>query len=288
MSLISDSHLNLMYRVWRAVKSDAVVIFIHGLGAHGERWSDFGDFLASRGISSFALELKGFGDTEGSRGDIESFSIYQHDIEKLCHIIENQYKDVPVFICGESLGGVISLAASLKKNNFAGTIAVAPAFRGKIKFSFWQYIGVGISLLLCPRQLFKVPFNSKMCTQDTDYLEQMEADKREHRTASARFLFNFLMLQKKTAEGLSHLNIPALFLLPEVDTVIDSDFTKKIYQTIKQDDKKLIEYKDMYHALTIDINRKVVFEDVYNWMKEKQVCLATDRVVGQGSSSKEE
>ena len=258
------------YIEWAAQETNAVVLFIHGMGAHGQRWNDLAEILKESNVSSFAFDLQGFGDTKGRRGDIKSFDEYTKFIGELYKVISQKYIRVPIFICGESMGGVIAINAALQMSkSFAGLIAVSPAFKGRLKFSLLQYVGIGLSLLLYPKKLFHVPFSSQMCTQDTEYLDKMEADKREHRLASARFLFNFLNLQKRVVKSAPNLDIPVLFLSPEIDTVVDSNVTKEVFEKLDPNKKQIKIYKDMYHALTIDVNRHQVFVDIKSWIKEK-------------------
>lgn len=270
MSVTVDDELDLMYRAWNADEPKAVVLLVHGLGAHGARWEDLAQCLLVNNISSYAIELKGFGDTPGRRGDISSFSVYLSDILSLYSKIKFENPDVPVFICGESMGGIIAYTAALEYSDmFAGYIGVSPAFKGRLKFTLLQYIGVGLFVLLYPKKLFNVPFSSQMCTQDTEYLDKMNADEREHRFASARFLIKLLSLQKKAVQNAINFKVPSLIMIPENDTVVVSDVTKIVFKTIAAKDKKIKEYSDMYHALTIDLNRKQIFDDIVVWLNER-------------------
>ena len=56
---------NILYRHWGCSAPRAAVILVHGLGGHSNNWEFMANFLAEHGVSSYAIELKGFGNTEG-------------------------------------------------------------------------------------------------------------------------------------------------------------------------------------------------------------------------------
>lgn len=271
MQLEYDAEYDFYFRRWECRKARAVVLLVHGMGAHTQRWEDLAQTFLKHDIVSYAVELKGFGHTQGRRGDVKSFAVYFRDINNLLiSKIRAVHEICPIFLCGESMGGVIAAAVACRNRNiFAGLILVSPAFKGRLKFSLRQYFAIVISFLLFPVKQFRVPFSSRMCTQDIDYLRQMDADKREHRLASARLLVRFLFLQNNTVKKIKNLGMPLLCLSPEHDTVVDEQTAKEVFASVRYSDKRYIEYKDMYHALTIDVNRQKVFDDIVIWINNR-------------------
>nr|MBC8428746.1 alpha/beta hydrolase [FCB group bacterium] len=53
------------------------------------------------------------------------------------------------------------------------------------------------------------------------------------------------------------------------DTLVDPKASKSVFKGLKHKDKKLIEYPEMYHALSIDIGRETVFNDILKWIVER-------------------
>ncbi|MDD2703199.1 MAG: alpha/beta hydrolase, partial [Candidatus Omnitrophica bacterium] len=89
--LHTDEASGVMYREWAVPVPRAVLLLVHGLGAHSGRWEAWGDFFLSRNIASFAVELKGFGETREEPGHIDSFSVYLRDIRSLCGVIGREF-----------------------------------------------------------------------------------------------------------------------------------------------------------------------------------------------------
>ncbi|MEX0906933.1 MAG: alpha/beta hydrolase, partial [Gemmatimonadota bacterium] len=60
--------VRLSYRAWEATDPHAALIVVHGLGEHAGRYAGFGVRMAEAGISTFAMDLRGHGLSEGRRG----------------------------------------------------------------------------------------------------------------------------------------------------------------------------------------------------------------------------
>ena len=80
--MITDQKTGIMYRLWEHPDPEAVLLLVHGLGAHSGRWDPLSEYFLKNNISSYALELKGFGSTEGPRGHIDTFATYFNDINR--------------------------------------------------------------------------------------------------------------------------------------------------------------------------------------------------------------
>ena len=120
---------NILYRQWGSSSPKAALILIHGLGGHSNNWEFMANFLIKHDIASYAIELKGFGNTEGTKGHIDSLNTYIKDVRRLCNIIKKEHRGRPVFVAGESMGGIIAFLAAIKKPGlFRGMICMSPGF----------------------------------------------------------------------------------------------------------------------------------------------------------------
>jgi alpha-beta hydrolase superfamily lysophospholipase len=113
--------------------------------------------------------------------------------------------------------------------------------------------------------MVEVPFTSDMVTRDPAYLRVMDASPDEIRVASLGLLGGFLPLQARSGRLAKKLSVPALFLIPGRDLLVDERAGRRIFAKIRRADKTLIEYPDMLHALSIDLGREKVFDDVLGW-----------------------
>ena len=265
-----DLPSNVRYRLWDVPNAKAVLLLVHGLGGHTGRWEPLAKFFANRGIASCALCLRGFGDSPGIKGDIDSFHTYLRDIDSLAAVIRAKYPTQKIFMLGESLGGLIVFLAAIELGEiFKGLICLSPAFSDTLHIRagvFWKVI---LSSIFMPKKQFLVPLSLSCCSRDEQLVKQMEADPREHRFATARLLTQTLFAQQRAKAFINGLKMPVLFLLSGRDTVVSTDASVRIFKSLKCSDKTVKVYAEMYHALSIDLGRDSVFEDILNWVARR-------------------
>jgi len=261
----------IFFRHWSSPPNKAVLLLVHGMGAHTDRWNFLADFFAAKGYPSYGLELKGFGRTpDRPRGHIDSLNIYYQDILKLLEIIKREHPGKKVFLLAESMGGLIAFMTScLYPDTFAGQILIAPAFANGMKIPISAYLTLVGFYFFNPKKTIDMPFTSAMCTRDTAYQKVMDNNPDEHRKASLKLLIEILFAQLK-APGLSKsLKIPTLFLIPGKDYLVDEKPGRKLFDKLPLKDKTKIEYPEMLHALSIEQDREKVFNDVLGWLDKR-------------------
>jgi alpha-beta hydrolase superfamily lysophospholipase len=260
---------DLLYRRWDAGSSatKAVFLLVHGLGAHTARWEFLAGHLAAEGYVSYALELRGFGRTpERPRGHVDSFRVWDRDILALREMIERDFPGKKVFLLGESMGGLIAYdLAGRHPGVFAGVVLIAPAFKNGMKFSLGAYIKIALLLPFDPKHLIDVPFTSEMATRDPEYAAVMNANPDELRVASLKLMSGFLPVQARCGRLAKKYAVPVLLLVPGIDHLIDERASRRIFKKLGAPDKTLIEYPEMFHALSIDLDREKVFRDIVDW-----------------------
>ena len=262
---------DILYQKWPARDPKAVLLLVHGLGAHSARWEAMADFFAKKGSSSYAIELKGFGETTNRpRGHIDSFNIYYRDILKLSSLIKRENPGRKVFILGESMGGLIAfILAGQHTKEFSGLIMISPAFKNAMKFSLLTYLDAFSSLLYNRRKILSIPFTLSMCTRDIEYVRKMEKDPRESREASSGLLFSILSEGFKATFLFNNFSVPTLFLLAGKDLLVDENSSRKAYKSLRLKDKTIKEYPEMLHALSIEHGKEKVFKDILSWLEPR-------------------
>jgi alpha-beta hydrolase superfamily lysophospholipase len=267
---MAQAKSKLLYQSWQSADPKAVFLLVYGLGAHLGRWKFLADFLLAKNYSAYALELKGFGETPDTpRGHIHSFKIYYQDMNRLLTIIKNENPNKKIILLGESLGALLAFKfAALYPQDLTALICISVAFKNVMRFSLLNYFLMVSALLYAPRRQFEMPFTAAMCTRDTSYQAIMNQDPRELRLASAKLLYETLIVQLASPTLARRIKIPTLFLLAGKDQLVDPKTSRSIFAKIKSTQKKLIEYPEMYHALSIELGREKVFEDMLKWLQE--------------------
>src|SRR5260370_34969799 len=95
----------LFLRSWRTSGSD-VLLILHGLGAHSGWFMDMGNKLASRGITVYAMDHRGFGRSSAIPGHIDDYHTYVEDIHFIVTAIRRRHPQSPSHLLGHGLGGI--------------------------------------------------------------------------------------------------------------------------------------------------------------------------------------
>lgn len=110
-----DSEGKSIYAVkWEAKNPLAVIMICHGMVEHINRYSGWAESLNKIGISVYGEDHRGHGKTESSDDELGYFDIDDgwekviSDIHNLRLIIEEENKEVPVFIAGHSMGSFLA------------------------------------------------------------------------------------------------------------------------------------------------------------------------------------
>ena len=266
----TDAKSGILYECWQAREPKAVFILIHGLGGHTGRWEALADFFRKKNISLYAIELRGFGSTDGEKGHVKSFGVYFRDIASLYGIAKKEHPEAKIFLLGESMGGLIAfLCAADNRFRWDGLIAISPAFGNKLKMPLLHYLSIPFFFIFRPTKKFRLSFTHEMCTQDAAYIKIMKEDLREHRLASSGLLTAIVFSQIKSLMLRKCINIPVLFMLASPDSMVDAERSRFIFKKLVSRDKTLLEYPGMCHALSIDIGKEKVFNDIWEWVKNR-------------------
>ena len=266
---------DVLYRKWAAAPAAsqprAVFLLVHGLGAHSARWEFLAEALAVEGYASYGIELRGFGRTpDRPRGHVDSFRTWNYDILTLKGIIGKDHPGRKVFLLGESMGGLLVFNLACRHPEaFAGQVLIAPAFKSALRFPLTAYLKLAALVALKPETTIPLPFTSAMCTRDEAYSAVMDASSDELRVASLKCLLSNLVEQGRAKRMAKGLEVPSLFLLAGKDLLVDERAGRRLFKKLALEDKVLLEYPDMLHALSIEAGRDRVFRDIIDWAEER-------------------
>lgn len=109
-----DAHRIPLYR-WDAVGSPrAILLIAHGMAEHGARYAPLGEFLATRGITGYAIDHRGHGKAAGNDHDLGHFAdrngwaTVLGDLGCAFDHIRDAHPGLPVILLGHSMGSFIA------------------------------------------------------------------------------------------------------------------------------------------------------------------------------------
>lgn len=233
---------------------------VHGLGAHSGRWDAMADFFLKNGMRSYAVDLP----------KLSRISDYYQEILRIRQTAAKENPDKPVFLVGESLGALASFLFMAKDPGlFNGLICISPAFAARKAIGPSEALRMIFPVFYNPSKLVSLPFDSSMCTRDKDYRKKMDADPREYRSAPVRLILDIFISQLKAKSVLKKIKKSVLFLVAGEDMIVAPEAAVSIFGRLGAKDKTLLEFPRMYHALSIDLEKEVVFEEILSWIESR-------------------
>ncbi len=106
--VITDDGLSLHLRVWRARDPRrGVVVLVHGLGEHVERYDHVARRLNGLGFAVVGYDHRGHGRSPGPRGGMPSDESLCADLGRVLYAARAEFPG-PLVLLGHSLGGLIA------------------------------------------------------------------------------------------------------------------------------------------------------------------------------------
>ncbi len=111
------------------VDPKAALLCVHGLGLYNNSYENFGKRMASLGIATYAVDVRGFGSWQQAKGRAAvDFEECLDDVRDTLKVIHRAHPGLPVFILGESMGGAIALRLTAKYPQLVdGLISCVPS-----------------------------------------------------------------------------------------------------------------------------------------------------------------
>src|SRR6185436_6400047 len=124
-----------LVRGWEPnARPKALVALVHGLGEHAGRYEHVAQALTDAGYALIGFDLRGHGKSGGIRGHFPSLDIVMQDIKGFFVFLTERYPDIPHFLYGHSLGGLLSLAYAIQyRAGLRGVIVTGPALRSSLQ-----------------------------------------------------------------------------------------------------------------------------------------------------------
>lgn len=247
----------------------AAIANLHGLGDHSGLYPALVDHLAGRGLAVHSFDLRGNGRSAGARGFVEEWRDYRDDLAHFLRLVRQDEPGVPLFIIGNSLGGLIALDyASHAPGGIRGVVAVSTPL-GRLGVP-GPLLALGRLLSrIWPRFSLETGMDLSGLARDPAIAERILADPLFHRRATARLSTEVTATIARIQAGAPAFSLPLLLLHGTDDRMVPPEGSRAFIVRAGSSDKRLIEYPGAYHALFADVGREAPLADVSGWIEER-------------------
>jgi acylglycerol lipase len=246
----------------------AVIILVHGLGEHIQRYSSWADLFNKEGIGFTGLDLPGHGRSDGRRGNIRNYSLVEEMLDILLKTCNKTFPCCPLFIYGHSLGGGIVLDYILRKNpRIKGAIVTSPWLRLASEPPKSKLILASAVQKLIPGLVQSSGLDSSFISRDNDAVKKYDNDPLVHGKISVGLFSEAMAAGKYSLANASELKIPTLLMHGRDDKITSPGGSMEFAE--KADKVELKLWERGYHELHNEIFKDEVFRYIMNWINRQ-------------------
>ena len=267
-SLSSPDGTRLAYRSWPATDAARITFaVVHGLGEHSGRYERFARGMAPFGMSTFAVDLRGHGKSDGARGHVDSWSQWVDDAAAFVAFVESQ-SNAEVVPLGHSFGGVVMLS-TVRSGKLSHTnkrfVLSSPALRLKVEVPGWKSSLAGIASKLTPGLAMNNEVDAATVSRIPEVVEAYRKDPLVHSRISSRLYAEWAHAARENLDRAGDINIPFLILAGTADRLIDPAGSEELHRRAPaMSTLRMLEGR--YHEPFNDLGSDEVFVTIAEWL----------------------
>ncbi len=270
MNIVEHTENGLYYRSWLSAKPRAAVLLVHGLGEHCQRYDHVAKALNDEGYAVFSMDLPGHGRSEGPRGHVDTFDVFQNAVQSLFDHAQTQLPTVPKSILGHSMGGLIVSRFLIDHQAlFNGAMLSAPAIQSPQEPPAWQVGLIKMIAKLTPKAGM-LALDASGVSRDPAEVKKYMADPLVSKDElSAKFLVEMTNTMDTVKLRADEITLPILMMHGTGDVMTAIEGTQQLHQRCASADKELKIYPDLYHELFNEPEKEQVLADLIQWINQR-------------------
>lgn len=263
--------LDLFVQGWEPEngKPKALVGLVHGLGEHAARYAHVGKVMTDAGYALVGFDLRGHGKSGGSRGHASSLDAFMQDIRHFFQLMTPRYPDIPHFLYGHSLGGLLALAYAIQYGaGLKGVIVTGPGLRSSLQEQKTKVAMVRLLGSFLPSLTLHSGLDAAAISRAPQIVETYKNDPLVHDSASlglGKAALNAIDLCFARAK---EFPAPLLIMHGTSDTITyfsgSQDFAKQVGEAGREVTLKL--WEDLYHEVHNEPEKAEVFKFMIDWL----------------------
>jgi alpha-beta hydrolase superfamily lysophospholipase len=266
-SLRSADGTALAYRAWPIEGATVTFAVVHGHGEHSGRYERFARGMARHRMATYAVDLRGHGESEGQRGHVDSWSQWVDDANAFIGQVEREATG-EVIPLGHSMGGVVMLSAvrAGKLPNARRFIVSSPALMVKAKVPPWKTSLGKATASVVPRLSMSTQLDASVLSRIPEVVETYRGDPLVHSQMSSRLYAEWQRAANEDLEHAAEIKIPFLIIAGAADRLIDPAGSERLHRHAP-DKSELHMLDGRYHEPFNDLESDEVFDLIARWVR---------------------
>jgi alpha-beta hydrolase superfamily lysophospholipase len=252
----------------KAVAGRPVVLFIHGIGMHGNPYGAIAAGFTAEGIPFVVPDLRGHGRSQGTRGQLAAPHVLRADLGAVIDLIGKRHPGAPVVLVGDSMGGILAADYAWRgERRLAGLALVVPAFgvnAAQVRLPKWNDVRQG---------RFTLGSTEKMgaSTRSEGFLKARLADANALREVTPAYLLTIASLQADWPKAAPEIKQPLFVCVAGQDKVIDNAACRRVFDKAGTPaaDKTWVELDGAFHTVCWDPATPRMVEVLVKWVRQR-------------------
>jgi acylglycerol lipase len=244
-----------------------VVVVTHGIRDYALRYQRFAEQLTKQGFAVFAQDLRGHAHSGGERQRFDSMARMVEDTDMIVNEAKLRYPNVPLYVYGHSLGGLITTRYSLDHaDKLSGVVLSGAALKRPHSVSGFS-AGLAQLVAMVAPGLKVVQVDDSEFSKDKAVMAALASDPLVSRdklpaaTAAAT-----LKAIADAQQRMSQLKLPLLVIYGTADSVNPIEGSQAFVKAVASTDKTLKAYSGVYHDMLNEPERDQIAADVIAWL----------------------
>jgi len=264
-SLTSPDGTRLAYRAWPVSGAPITFAVVHGHGEHSGRYERFARGMAARQMATYAVDLRGHGESAGQRGHIDSWSQWVDDVAAFVKHVEDEATGEVVPL-GHSFGGVVMLSTARagRLSKARRFIVSNPALRLTREVPAWLSSVSKTLATFAPKLTLNNNVDAATVSRIPEVVEAYRTDPLVHDKITTRLYAEWRRASKDNLEHAGDLKLPFLILAGTADPLIDPQSSRELHQRAPASELRMLEGR--YHEPFNDLGSDEVFDLIADWL----------------------
>lgn len=235
-TLLGQEGLQLAFTRWEHPAPKGRIAISHGFGEHGQRYAHTARWLHDLGWSVSALDHRGFGRSEGARGDANGIKGFMEDWTAFLRqerLYDTARAGQPLLVLGHSFGALVALLTALWHPDAQdGLILSSPAIVLRAFTAPLQVLNRVLAWVAPHRPVTLGGPKTDVCS-DPFLVQRYWADPLCHRTITAAYIAAMEEGSRELLPMGAELDNPMLVLDAELDTVANAAAADPLWAAVR-------------------------------------------------------
>ena len=270
--VVTRDGLALPYRVWpAAAPPTAVLVAVHGFNDYSNFFDAAANYLAARGIQTYAYDQRGFGAAPFA-GQWFATERYLTDVRDVADAVKRLHPALPLYLLGESMGGAVVMSMLVRDNpeTVAGAILSAPAVWGRDTMPWYQKMVLWLAAHTVPDMHLTGRGLDIKPSDNIEMLRAMGRDPLVIKGADVTAINGLVDLMDVALDAARGFDDRALILYGAKDEIVQAGPTREMFVRLPNaadERRRVAVYDNGYHMLLRDLQAETVWADIAHWIE---------------------